>query len=89
MRRAVSGSPTRLACAARQHDPPSGLGRKARAFQPIAHEFENLLDPRLDDANEVRFRQMVRNVPFVLIDLRHRDHVPVIRARRDRGAVEA
>ena len=31
---------------------------------------------------------MVRNVPFVLIDLRHRDHVAVVRARRDGGAVE-
>src|SRR6478735_3709387 len=75
------GQAHQLACATRQNDPPSRLSCEARILEAISNEFEDLLDTRTDDPHEMRFRQMVRNVAFVLIHLRDRDHVAIVRAR--------
>src|SRR4051812_36324105 len=44
--------PGELARSAREDDPPSG-GRATCLAQPVAHELEDLLHPRPDDAREL------------------------------------
>jgi hypothetical protein len=56
------------------------MGRMTRRCQPVARQFENFLDARLDDAHELRFRQVARMVA-VVAHLRHRDRLAIVRGR--------
>src|ERR1700722_9502704 len=48
------GQAGELARPAREHDARARLGRERRIGEPVAHHFEDLFHPRLDDAREAR-----------------------------------
>ena len=76
-----------LAGAASQHHAPAGDLVEAARFEPVANHLQGLLDPRGNDADEQRFRDVI-DVAFVfLADLRHRDHLALVEGRGD-GAAE-
>jgi len=44
----------------------------------VAHHFQNLLDPRPDDAHKRSPRDELRWLTFVILDRRYSDHVPFV-----------
>src|ERR1700730_4822381 len=66
-----------LTGSSRQDKPPSCMRRKARVLQPVAQEFKDFLDPRLDDGNELRFGQMRRTL-VILACRNHRNRLAFI-----------
>ncbi len=60
---------------------------KARVLEPIAHELEDFLHPRLDDGDELRLRQMRRTLA-VLARLNHRDCLGFIGNRHEAAAIK-
>ena len=82
------GKADELARAAGQDHAPPGLRGEAGVLQPVAHEFQDLLDPRLDDADERATsadgsaRRARPRRPAA------RRRVALVRARRDRRAVQ-
>ena len=57
-------------------------------FQPRAHQFEGLLQPRLDDADQQRFRRRGWPARFFLADLRHVDDLALVGGVGDGAAVQ-
>ena len=53
---------------------------KTRAFQPVAHEFEDLLGAGLDDGDQIGLRKM-RRMFAVLADLDDGDRLALVRGR--------
>ena len=77
-----------LACAAGQNRAGARLVRERRSRQAVSDHFENLLDPRLDDAHQTRTRHELGRLAVVVIDRRHRNHVALVRSSREHAAVE-
>src|SRR5215813_9591 len=77
-----------LAGAAGQHDAAAGDLVEAAGLEARAHQLEGLLEARLHDADEDRFRDRRRLRRVVLADLRHADHLALVGGRGDAVAVE-
>src|SRR5262249_11704166 len=63
-----------------QHYAPTRLGRKRGSSEPVAHHFQDLFDPRLDDANQSAARNDLPWLEVVSPERRYRDHVAFVQA---------
>ena len=69
-----------LAGAAGQHDAAAGELVEAASLEAVAHQLEGLLEARLDDADQHRFRHVVGVAVLLLADQRHGDHLALVGA---------
>src|SRR6185312_3412158 len=77
-----------LTGAPRQDDAPSCDLVKAARFESRANELERLFKSRLDDADQNRSGDLIRDAGFFFTDLRHVDDLALIRRCCDAVAVE-
>src|SRR5262245_47720855 len=78
-----------LTGAPRQNDAPSCDLVKAARFESRANQLERLFKSRLDDADQDRSGDLIRNAAVFLADLRHVDDLALIRGRGEAVAVES
>src|SRR5579875_1998605 len=76
-----------LAGSAGENNPSPSMSRKARLLEPVAHEFEDFLDARLDDRNELRLWQM-RGVLAIFSCPDHRDRLAFVSERCQACAIQ-
>src|SRR6185312_10546688 len=81
------GEARKLAGAAGEHHASARLRGKRRGGKPVAHHFQDFLDPRLDDAHKRLARDELRRLALIVADWRHRDHVPFIRSTGQNTAI--
>ena len=76
------GQAVELAGAAGQHQAPAEQRGEAGRIQPVADEFQDFVDARLDDPGQRRARHLVRHVVLVVVERRHRQQVALVGRRR-------
>src|SRR6516225_7416541 len=82
------GEPAQLAGAAGQDHVCARFDGEGRGGQPIAHDFEDLLDARLDDANDRGAGSELGSVALVMPGRRYGDHIALIRPAGQHSAIQ-
>ena len=82
------GQAGQLAGAAGQHQPAAGVDAVAGRLQPVARQFEDLLDPRADDAHQLRLAAGGSDGPCRRRPAERRSSFALVGRRGDTGAVE-
>src|SRR5262249_15832373 len=77
-----------LAGAAGQDDAPARLRGERRSREPVANHFEDLLDARPDNADQLRARDELGRLVLVAIDRGYRDHVALVQTASQNAAIE-
>ncbi len=77
-RRPDIGHAVELTGTADDHRPSAGQLIHTAGLEPVAHQFEGLLDPRTDDADQDRARDVVGPRAILLADQRHVDDVVLV-----------
>src|SRR5262249_57709020 len=67
---------------------PARLGGERGSREPVANHFEDLLDARPDNADQLRARDELGRLVLVAIDRGYRDHVALVQTASQNAAIE-